>query len=553
MRSLLIRVLVFAAGGFAFFFFCTRDAGSVDDGSTDGIPHLRRQGTATQLVVDRKPFLILGGELANSSSSSLTYMDPVWDCLGAQNLNTVLAGVSWELTEPEEGRFDFQLLDGLVTKARIHGLHLVLLWFGSWKNGASSYAPVWVKRNPARFPRVRLLDGKEPEVLSPLSLATADADARAFSVLMKHLREIDSRNHTVLLVQVENEVGVLGDSRDRSPAADAVFAGPVPDELSQYLATHQAELVPELRTRWKAAGAKTAGNWTEVFGPGAATDEIFMAWHYARYVDRVAAAGVAAYPIPLYANAWQDGPKTKPGDYPSGGPLVQVLNLWQAAAPHLALVAPDLYGADFEERCRLYSLNGNALFIPETTRSEQSSRNLFLAFGVYNAIGFSPFAIDGRHPVLFTPTSETELAAVGTVYGVLRQIAPLILAHQGKGEIAGFVLDKQHPSLVAKLGGADLEISLDELFGKRADRGAGMVIAAGNGEFFGIGSGFRVIFRPSAAATGKIGIGAVDEGVFRDGSWVPGRRLNGDEDDQGHAWRFEPWATAIEHCNIYRY
>ena len=426
----------------------------------------------------------------------------------------------------------------------------------------SSYAPVWVKRDSHRFSRVRLRDGTEPEVLSPLCLATAEADARAFGRLMKHLREFDSHDHTVLLVQVENEVGLFGDSRDRSPAADAAFAGPVPKEWFQYLATHSAELVPELRTRWEAAGARVTGTWADVFGPGAATDEIFMAWHYARYVDRVAAAGAAEYPVPFYANAALDVPNAKPGEYASGGPLAHVLNVWQAAAPHLALVAPDIYGSDFEERCRQFSRSGNPLFIPETNLGAESARNLFLAIGAYNAIGFSPFAIDTHYPPSFS-VPEADRSALGSSYGVLRQIAPLVLEHQGQGEMTGFVLDREHPSLVATLGGVVVEISLDEIFGHRAEQGAGMIMAVGPDEFFGIGSGFRVIFRSSARGAGRLGIGAIDEGVFRDGLWIPGRRLNGDEDDQGRAWRFaswahqvehgsvSPWAIQIEHCTIY--
>lgn len=523
------------------------------DDQSEGAPCLRRQGTATRLVVDGKPFLILGGELLNSSTSSLEYMKPVWDRLTRQNLNTVLAGVSWELIEPAEGHFDFSLVDGLVKSARAHGLHLGLLWFASWKNGMSSYDPLWVKRDNLRFPRVRFSNGSVPEILSPLGTATADADARAFRALMKHIREIDGQAHTVLLVQVENEMGLYGDSRDRSAAAEAAFAGQVPIECSRYLSAHSRELVPELRAPWMAAGAKTAGTWTEVFGRGTFTDEIFMAWHYARYTERVAAAGAAEYPIPFYVNAALDGPASKPGEYASGGPLAHVLNIWQAAAPHIALLAPDIYSPNFAERCQQFSRSGNPLFVPETIRGPVSARNLFLAFGAYNAIGFSPFAIDAVQPVPFLPESEADRAAVGAVYGVFRQIEPLVLEHQGKGDMTGFVLDKEHPSLRVTLGGADLEIGLDDLFDQKAEWGSGIVIAVGNGEYYGMGSGFRVVFRALPGGTGRVGLGAVDEGVFRAGLWIPGRRLNGDEDDQGRAWRFNPWALQLQHCALYRY
>ncbi|PJF38504.1 MAG: glycoside hydrolase family 42, partial [Phototrophicales bacterium] len=110
-------------------------------------------------------------------------------------------------------------VDEMIYEARRHGLRLILLWFGTWKNGMSSYAPAWVKRDFRRFPRVKIHDGQLVEILSTFSTETRDADARAFAELMRHLKTIDGDDHTVIMVQVQNEVGVLGDSRDRSPIA----------------------------------------------------------------------------------------------------------------------------------------------------------------------------------------------------------------------------------------------------------------------------------------------------------------------------------------------
>src|SRR5215212_3165182 len=129
-------------------------------------PHLRKQGSATQLIVEGRPFLVLGGELHNSSASSTEYMRPIWERLVALNLNTVLATVAWEQIEPAEGSFDFDLVDGLIQAARRHGLRLILLWFGSWKNGVSSYVPAWVKRDYRRFPLSKLHSGQTTAVLS---------------------------------------------------------------------------------------------------------------------------------------------------------------------------------------------------------------------------------------------------------------------------------------------------------------------------------------------------------------------------------------------------
>ena len=234
--------------------------------SASDIPHLRKQGTATQLIVDGRPFLVLGGELGNNTASSLEYMLGVWPKLIATKLNTVLAAVSWAQIEPEEGKFDFSVLDGVIRGARNHNLHLVLLWFGTWKNGKSTYPPDWVKRDFERFPHAHVAGGKTIEPLSAFSDATRDADARAFAALLRHVKAVDGREHTVIMLQVENEIGMPGNSRDRSPAADKAFAGQAPKELMDYLQAHKDTLIPEFRKVWEATGFKTAGTWEEVFG-----------------------------------------------------------------------------------------------------------------------------------------------------------------------------------------------------------------------------------------------------------------------------------------------
>lgn len=507
-------------------------------------PHLRKQGTATQLIVDGRPFLIVGGELHNSSSSSLEYMEPIWHRMIELNFNTVLAPVSWELIEPEEGRFDFALVDGLIRDARRNDLRLVFLWFGSWKNGMSSYIPTWVKTNPERFPRIRLGNGQMPEVVSTLAPANWEADARAFAALMAHIRDIDGDDHTVLMMQVENEVGVLGDSRDRCEAAERAFAGSVPQDLMDYLQKHRSALVPEIATRWAAQGAKCGGTWEQVFGASPQADELFMAWHYARYLDQVAVAGKAQYNIPCYANAWLSSPQQKPGDWPSGGPLPHVMDLWLAGAPHLDLLAPDIYAPEFTDWCGRYVQRGNPLFIPEMRRDQDGARNVFYAVGQHDAIGVSPFAVDSIESPAQSPLAKS--------CAVLRQLEPILLQHQGQQKTVGFLLDKDHPTTTRRLGDYELEISLDAIFGYKADSGYGLIIMVGPDEFVGAGSGFGVKFRLVGGSKATVGMAAVDEGIYRNGKWIPGRRLNGDENDQGQKWRFPIHGLNIQRCTMYR-
>ena len=272
------------------------------DAQQQRLPHLRKQGTATQLIVDDKPFLVLAGELGNSSSSGLEYMRPVWPKLATLKLNTVLIPVYWELIEPVEGKFDFTLVDGLIQDARKHNLRLVPLWFASWKNSMSCYAPAWVKTDQRRFPRSQDKNGAGMEILSPFNKENVEADGRAFAAFMRHVREVDANDHTVMMVQVENEIGMIPDSRDRSTVANQLFSERVPAELMNYLSEHKEQLIPEFRTAWAANGFKTSGTWEEVFGKGPATDEVFMAWYFARYVDRVTEVGKKEYSLPMFVN-----------------------------------------------------------------------------------------------------------------------------------------------------------------------------------------------------------------------------------------------------------
>jgi beta-galactosidase GanA len=421
------------------------------------VPHLTKHGNATQLVVDGKPFLILSGELTNNAATALEPMEPIWPKLVSGNLNTVLVGVSWAQFEPEEGKFNYKLVDGVIARARENHLHIVFLWFGCWKNGTSSYPPYWVKKDYERFPRIQIGEGKTVsisgpvELLSTLSEATRDADARAFAALMGHIKELDGAQHTVLMTQVENEVGVLRDTRDRSPAANRAFAGPVPSELMNYLQSHRETLIPELRDVWAANGYKKSGTWEEVFGPGKpasleipiqttvsllgplehenswqklhwVSDEIFMAWNYARFLEKVVQAGNAAYDIPMYVNAWLQQPNHAwPGTYPSGGPLPQVHDIWRAGAPDIDILAPDLYLEYFDNVCERFIRNGNPLFVPETSTNPA---NAIVAVGRFNTIGFSPFGIDGNRPI--PPELAATYSLLNQMFGALPRLARFV-------------------------------------------------------------------------------------------------------------------------------
>jgi Domain of unknown function (DUF5597)/Beta-galactosidase len=544
--------------------------------SESPIPSLAQRGAATQLIVDGTPYLIRGGEVANTASSSLTYMDEVWPKMTRLNLNTVLVAVAWAWVEPIEGKFDFLLVDGLLEGARKNDQRVVFLWFGSWKNGLSSFAPAWVKADQQRFPRVQIASGKSVEILTPLSASALAADTKAYVAFMSHLREVDPQR-TVIMLQMQNEVGVIGDSRDRSAAANAAFAAPVPDELMAHLARNKARLSTALSKLWNAAGAKSAGTWSQVFGESAATDELFMAWHYAHYMGQMTAAGKAAYPLPVFTNTWIVQPEDRgPGDYPSGGPQPLSLDVWKAGAPAIDLNCPDIYLPNFDEQVASFHRTDNPLFVPESRGDAAGVANAFYAIGAHAALGYSPFGIDNTarlltlRPAPGTPApAELEGLPLARGYAVLRDLTPLILEHQGKGSIGAAWLNKAKPRQEIALGDYTLSVELrrssrDQSF--LAELGYGLVLALAPDEFLVAGSDIQVTFTPRTPGAPIAGIADAEAGTAQDGRWIPGRKLSGDDillnyhlaqqadiNQSGSGLRFGPDGPTLQRVKLYRY
>lgn len=494
---------------------------------TSKIPHLEKRGQATQLIVNGQPFLVLGGELHNSSASSTAYMQPVWKRLAAAHLNTVLAVVSWELLEPEEGKYDFALVDDMIKDARKNGLKLSLLWFGSWKNGLSHYVPAWVKKDYKRFPRMRLKNNLPVEAITPLSEEAMKADAKAFAALMKRVKELDEKEQTVIMIQVQNEVGLIGGPRDYSDAANKMFAQQVPAALMSHMQKNKETLLPEYRQLLAAQGFRASGSWAEVFGNNESADEAFMAWHYARFINKIAEAGKEQYPLPMFVNAWIVQPEDLgPGDYPSGGPQAHMLDIWRAAAPSIDLLCPDIYLPNFDEITALYTRSGNVLFVPESRGGEQGAANSFYAIGQHSAIGYSPFGIDGR------AADDLSNSPMSKAYAVLESLTPKILAAQSKGSIAGVWLNPKKKKQQFDLGGYRVDATLRNSLWRQEtppENGYGIIIAEGPDEFFIAGKDIQFNFFPTAGVKGYVGIASIDEGKFVNGKWEGGRRLNGDD------------------------
>ncbi len=403
--------------------------------------------------------MVLGAQIGNSSSWP-EVLPQVWPALEGLHVNTAEAPVYWEQIEPEQGHFDWTNVDALLDGARAHHLHLILLWFGTWKNGNDHYAPVWVKRDPARFPRMQNSYGTPLDVLSANAPSNLDADRRAFTALAHHLAERDGQEHTVLMIQVENESGAIGTVRDYSPEANREFAGAVP-----------AELVKALHRK--------PGAWADVFAGNAA--EVFQAWTQARYINSIAEAGKRELPIPMYCNVWLAYPPAElperripiPGiGYPSGGPVQTMLSLWRIAAPSIDAIGPDIYSSDagfYLHILDTYNRPDNPLWIPETGQGNAFAPFFFAALG-RGAIGFSPFGVDR---VNARPAAGESLSAHAENYRLLSTMDRTIAKLNFGGQVQ---------TAIEAAGGAEQEL----LFERPSDGNAAdtRATAAHSGEIF---------------------------------------------------------------------
>lgn len=498
------------------------------------------------LQVNGRPFLALAGEAHNSSSSSLAAMEPVWAKAKELCLNTVLIPVTWELVEPEEGRFEFDLVDGLIEKAREHGLKLGFLWFGAWKNAQCTYAPEWVKTDLERFWRAEVEKGQKKVTLasfhgiqySTLSChceETLKADSRAFAALMAHIKQVDGQEQTVVFVQVENESGLQGAAREHSDYADQLFAGQVPEDFAGYMKSHAGTMREDVRAA--VEGGKASGSWEEVFGPAA--EEIFQCYHVAKYIDVVAAAGKAEYGLLMTVNAWLE--QGEPGNYPTGGPVGKMLEVWQFCAPHINVFCPDIYVRHFCQVCDEYARLGNPLLIPETATHSHAGPRLAYTVGHYHAWGFSPFGfeemgepfsdtagflfgMDTSDPLLTTPQNVEEYAWYNRT---LAQMTPLLAEAYGTDRLQAVISERPEENAMA-FDGFTLQVAMDSPMLSRKD-GVCLALEVGKGEFYLIANACHISIQSNDPAKPHVDLLQLEDGAFVDGQWRMYRRLNGDE------------------------
>ena len=543
-------------------------------------PCITEKGNQKVLLVDGKPFIMLAGELHNSDSSSPAYMEQIWKIAEELGMNSLLLPVTWEMVEPVEGEFHFEVLDQLIDQAREYGMKIGLLWFGSFKNAECMYAPEWVKRDLERFHRGQIVKGKNKAgrrvsptlpvtipytTISYLSENAMQADARAFRKMMQHVREYDEAYGTVITVQVENETGLLGNAREVSDEADAAFAGEVPQEFASYMRSHTKYMEEDIRAAVEAGAEK--GSWSEVFG--AMAEEIFSAYHVASFVEYVAKAGKDAYDLPMAVNCWLDKAADTPGDYPSGGPVARVHEVWDYCAPSIDVYCPDIYVPYFNKVCDRFVKSGtNPLYIPEAATHSYAAPRMVYTVGHYHAMCYSPFGFDDigkpfsaaqgylfgmdvTDPALKTPQNFEEYAALGKI---LREAMPLLAERYGTTDLQAVCAEREaekkkslglpedmnpmermmaEAAAATKMIFGDLGVSAG--FGgmmRPRNDGALLVCRTKENEVYMIGEQCDIQLFSADSEKTNLDILRLEEGTFENGVFVPGRRFNGDETAQ---------------------
>ena len=490
-------------------------------------PRLVEKDGRWALLVEGQPYLMLGGQLHNSSAWP-SELPAVWKSLAELHANTAEAPVYWEQVEPQEGKFNWDNVDALVQGAREHNLHLVLLWFGTWKNGNMHYVPQWVKTDTKRFPRVIRADGEPIDVLSASSRSTLQADKAAFVALMRHLKTLDGNQHTILMVQVENESGIIGSPRDFSPESNKEFAGQVPPDML-------------------AAAKKQPGTWREVFGGDA--DELFQLYHQAHYLNEIASAGKSEFDIPLYMNVWLSYPPAElperrlpiPGiQYPSGGAVQRWVGLWRALAPSIQAIAPDIYGDDagfVRDVLAAYHRPDNPLLVPEIAKTDNFARYDFLALGE-GALGIAPFGIDPRGwNILGDSAAKGHATNFALLAPMSREIAKLNF--EGKLKTSMEEIGRAQQELDFGAWQATVSYGFPQYDGRRPPgnkdaHGAALIAQLGPNEFLVTGIDASVSFHLPGKLPGmRMQILSAEEGTYENGVWTPKRLWNGDETDRG--------------------
>lgn len=506
----------------------------------NSLPGIMKRNNGFTFMVNNRPFILLAAETHNSAGTSREYMVSVWKKLEELNCNTVLVPIPWESIEPREDYFDFALVEELINGARKHNKKLVFLWFGTWKNGHSTYVPSWIKTDLTRFPRTENEYGIRSRTLSMFGSGILETELKSFRKLIQYIKKTDEGQQTVIALQIENEVGILDAARDFSAAAAEAFEKNVPVELPEHFRKTENDFFIQMIKRSEHTSDQS---WQGMFGEAAG--EVFMCWHYARYLNELAAVAKESYALPVFTNVWlNETDDEKPGFYPCGGPIPEMIDVWKRGAPCLDFIAPDIYTFEFDKFAGLYTRDDNPLFIAETRRDKWAAANLYTAIGKYNALCYSPFGAEsvGENKSFITQKMHTDSADknvsselvkeyLSQSYKLLGNMMPIISEYYGTDKMTGFSQDESRMSKQIKLGKYQISI---EFYHRIDDENefipaAGIIMERDENELIFAGYGYRAYL--NTVNPGKqLDFLSLEKGFFdEEANWVNYMDLNGDE------------------------
>jgi hypothetical protein len=507
------------------------------------------------LKVDNKPFLMLSGELHNSTCSDIKYLNGVWDKLVSMNMNSVIATESWELMEPEEGKYDFSRIDAVIKGAKEHNLKVALIWFATFKNPFMTYSPSWVKANNKRFPHAQNAEGKILELPSLFDNKVIEADLKAYKALLQHIKDTDT-SHTIIGIQIGNEPGLNSPTRDCSPAANKAWKADVPQQIIDYMVKNKGTMQPDIENAWKTNGYKKKGNWEEVFGKSITEDDgthpilhltehLFTAYSFANYFQILSSEGKKILNVPTFINA-TGSVNSRGRSMGNGCSIPDFFDIYMAVAPSLDALTPNSYGKNFDAICEAFAYKNNPIFIPECT---MSAVRPFYVFGEWDGLCHSPFAIDDHD------ANTPEGKKLSEAYSLLSNMSSLITANLNSDKMRGAYIYEGKPEEVIEMGDYKLTITNETrneigeamilaLAGKEAYEAmknrkkeikpfesACLIIQTGKDEFYIAGGGVNVSFQMKDNIKAQFcDYDYIYEGTFnKDGQFERGRLLNGDE------------------------
>jgi len=460
------------------------------------IPHLEEINDHRVLIVDGKPFIILGLQWDCDGCYTPEDMDPFFEHGESMGLNTASLLLYWREIEPEEGKYNFTMLDHRIDIARKHHMKIVLVWFASFKNGCLTYAPDYVRKDHQRFRKVKDKKGSQhTNNCCPTAEETHKRDELALIQIFNHLKEVDSKDHTVILFQMENETGIFGTNRCYCDICNNKYSKF--DYKSEY---------------------------------GVQAEEAFSATCIAEYCDSLAKTIKEIYPIPVYMNAWLPAAyvNQRPGfDYPSGGPVPGMLALYYKTIKHIDFLSPDIYQygyRDFNYYSKIYTAKDNPLFIAEcaTGKGARTEKNIFYAIGYYAAIGYDPWAINRCCPGFMSePLVNTadgkwseEAYELHKSYKMINEaIYPIVMA-QNTENLKTFVEEEGDNGILLSFNELDVEIKFDHP--KKSARG--FVIRQTKDEFILVGAGAHISFSKKGGE--RVPVSIVESGLFNDNKWI---------------------------------